>query len=106
MRWKEEIGGGPKRGRNWMSAMGVLFMVSAAIILIRNFLLFYIDHSAGLVSDPGQLFLDNFVNNQVTNEKFAIAMIVIGGILLYWGFFRKKEDYGPPDEHEWRRMNR
>ncbi|MEP0825613.1 MAG: hypothetical protein HRF40_09015 [Nitrososphaera sp.] len=106
MRWKEEIGGGPKRGRNWMSAMGVLFMVSAAIILIRNFLLFYIDHSAGLVSDPGQLFLDNFVNNQVTNEKFAIAMIAIGGILLYWGFFRKKEDYGPPDEHEWRRMNR
>ncbi len=89
-----------------MSAMGVLFMVSAAIILIRNFVLFYVDHSAGLISDPGQLFLDNFVNNQVTNEKFAIAMIAIGGFLLYWGFFRKKEDYGPPDEYEWRRMNR
>ncbi|MEW6604159.1 MAG: hypothetical protein AB1351_05665 [Thermoproteota archaeon] len=105
MRWREEIGGA-KRGRNWMSAMGVLFMVSAGIILIRNFVLFYIDHSAGLVGDPGQLFLDNFVNSQVTNEKFAIAMIAIGGFLLYWGFFRKKEDYGPPDEHEWRRMNR
>ena len=89
-----------------MSAMGVLFMVSAAIILIRNFVLFYIDHSAGLVGDPVLLFIDNFVNGQVTNEKFALAMIAAGGFLLYWGFFRKKEDYGPPDEHEWRRMNR
>lgn len=105
MRWKEEIGG-RKRGRNWMSAMGILFMVSAAIILIRNIVLFYLDHSIGLVEDPAQLFLNNFVNNQVTNEKFAIAMIAAGGFLLYWGFFRKKEDYGPPDEHEWRRLNR
>ncbi|AFU59480.1 hypothetical protein Ngar_c25580 [Candidatus Nitrososphaera gargensis Ga9.2] len=105
MRWKEEIGG-RKRGRNWMSAMGILFMVSAAIILIRNIVLFYIDHSIGLVEDPAQLFLNNFVNNQVTNEKFAIAMIAAGCFLLYWGFFRKNEDYGPPDEHEWRRLNR
>lgn len=105
MRWKEEIGG-RKRGRNWMSAMGILFMVSAAIILIRNLVLFYINHSAGLVGDPVQLFLENFVNAQVTNEKFAVAMIAAGGFLLYWGFFRKKEDYGPPEDHEWRRMNR
>lgn len=89
-----------------MSAMGVLFMVSAAIILVRNFVLFYIDHSAGLVGDPALLFLDNFVNGQITNEKFAVGMIAAGGLLLYWGFFRKKEDYGPPDEHEWRRTNR
>jgi len=101
MRWKEEIGG-RRRGRNWMSAMGILFMVTAGIILIRNLVLFNIEHSAGLV----QLFLDNFVNGQVTNEKFAIAMIAAGGFLLYWGFFRKKEDYGPPDEREWRRLNR
>jgi hypothetical protein len=33
-------------------------------------------------------------------------MIAAGGFLLYWGFFKKKEDYGPPDEHEWRRLNR
>jgi hypothetical protein len=105
MRWKEEIGG-RKRGRNWMSAMGILFIVSAAIILIRNIVLFYIEHSAGLVGDPAQLFLDNFVNAQITNEKFTIAMIAAGGFLLYWGYFRKKEDYGPSDEHEWRRLNR
>ena len=105
MKWKEEIGG-RKRGRNWMSAMGILFMVSAAIILIRNFVLFNIEHSAGLIEDGTQRFLDNFVNGQITNEKFAIAMIATGGFLLYWGFFKKKEDYGPPDEREWRRLNR
>jgi len=105
MKWKEEIGG-RKRGRNWMSAMGILFMVSAAIILIRNFVLFNIEHSAGLIEDGTQRFLDNFVNGQITNEKFAIAMIAGGGFLLYWGFFKKKEDYGPPDEREWRRLNR
>jgi hypothetical protein len=81
-------------------------MVMSAIILIRNFVLFYVDHSAGLVGDPVDLFLGNFVNAQVTNEKFALAMIAAGGFLLYWGFFKKKEDYGPPDEHEWRRLNR
>lgn len=105
MRWKEEIGG-RRRGRNWMSAMGVLFMVSASIILIRNLVLIYINHSAGIVGDPVQLFLDNFVTGQITNEKFAIAMVAAGSFLLYWGFFRKKEDYGPPDEREWRRLNR
>jgi len=105
MRWKEEVGG-KKRGRNWMSAMGILFMVSAAIILIRNLVLFNIQHSAGLITDGTQFFLDNFVNSQVTNEKFAVAMIAGGSFLLYWGFFRKKDDYGPPDEYDRRQMNR
>jgi len=89
-----------------MSAMGILFLVTTAIILIRNLVLFNIEHSAGLIEDGTQKFLDNFVNAQVTNEKFAIAMLAAGGLLLYWGYFRKKEDSGPPDEREWRRLNR
>lgn len=104
MRWKEEIGS--RRGRNWMSAMGILFIVTAAIILVRNLVLFNVEHAAGLIEDGTQRFLDNFVNAQVTNEKFAIAMIAAGGFLIYWGYFKKKEDYGMPDEHEWRRFNR
>jgi hypothetical protein len=105
MRWKEEIGGS-RRGRTWMSAMGVLFLVMAGIILIRNAVLLALDHSAGVVGPPLGQFLDNFVNNQITNEKFALAMIAGGGFLLYWGFFKKKEDYGPPDDHDWRRSYR
>ena len=96
---------GERRGRNWMTAMGVLFMVVAGIIAIRNLVLYYIDSSAGVIEDGTQKFLDNFINAQVTNEKFVVAMIAIGGFLLAWGYF-KKEDYGPPDEHEWRRSNR
>ena len=104
MRWKEEIGS--RRGRNWMSAMGILFIVTAIIIMIRNLALFNIEHAAGLIEDGTQQFLDNFSNSQITNEKFAIVMVAAGGFLLYWGYFKKKEDYGPPDEHEWRRVNR
>ncbi|MCI0559968.1 MAG: hypothetical protein MN733_15875 [Nitrososphaera sp.] len=105
MRWKEETGK-YRRGRNWMSAMGVLFMVSAAIILIRNLVLYNIDFSAGVIENPTRQFLDSFVNAQITNEKFALAMVAAGGFLLYWGFFRKKDDFGPPDESDWRRSYR
>lgn len=105
MRWKEEIGGS-RRGRNWVSAMGVLFLVTAAIVLIRNVVLLALDHSAGVVGPPVDEFLDNFVNNEITNEKFALAMIATGGFMLYWGFFKKKEDYGPPDDRDWRKSNR
>jgi hypothetical protein len=104
MRFKEEIG--RRRGRNWMSAMGILFIITAIIIMIRNILLFNVQDAAGLIEDSTQQFLDNIGNSQITNEKFAIAMLAAGGFLLYWGYFKKKEDYGPPDEHEWRRFNR
>ena len=89
-----------------MSAMGVLFLVMAAIILIRNAVLLALDHSAGVVGPPLGQFLDNFVNGQITNEKFALAMIAAGGFLLYWGIFIKKEDDGPADERDWRRSYR
>ncbi len=89
-----------------MSAMGVLFLVASAIILIRNIVLFTLQHSAGLSEDPVAQFLDNFVNGQITNEKFALAMIAAGGFLLYWGYFKKKDDFGPPDERDWRRSYR
>jgi hypothetical protein len=97
MRWKEETGS--RRGKNWMSAMGILFMITAAIIAIRNLIFYSIEYSIGF-------FLDNFVNAQITNEKFVIAMLAGGGFLLYWGYFKKKEEYGPPDEHDWRRSGR
>jgi hypothetical protein len=96
MRWKEE---GPRRGRNWMTAMGVLFMVAAAIIGVRDLVIISTEASFGL-------YLDGFVNDKITNEKFVIGMIAGGTVLLLWGYFKKKEDYGPPDEHERRRFER
>ena len=104
MRWKEETGS--RRGKNWMSAMGILFLVTAAIIAIRNLVLYNIDTAVSFAENGTQRFLNNFVNAQVTNEKFVLAMLAAGGFLIYWGYFKKKEDYGPPDEHDWRRYNR
>ena len=87
-----------RRGRNWMSAMGTLFIVMAVIIALRNLYLVSTQLSFGF-------YLDNYTNGQINNEKFVIAMIIGGSILLYWGYFRKKEEYGPDDEHEWNRSN-
>jgi ABC-type phosphate transport system permease subunit len=105
MRWKEETGAS-RRGKNWMSAMGILFIVIAAIVTVRNFLLLNLQSSAGIIQDGTQQFLNNFINGQITNEKFVIAMLAVGAFLLYWGYFKKKEDRGPPDEHDWRRSYR
>jgi undecaprenyl pyrophosphate phosphatase UppP len=95
-RWKEER---PRRGRNWMTAMGILFLVAATIIALRDLFLISTTYTFGF-------YLDNFVNAEINNEKFVIAMVIGGGVLLLWGYYRKQADEGPPDEHEWRRFNR
>jgi multisubunit Na+/H+ antiporter MnhB subunit len=98
MGYREENGERRRRGKNWMSAMGVLFIVMAVIIALRN--LYFITTELSF-----EFYLDNYTNTQLTNEKFVIAMLIAGGILLYWGYFKKKEEYGPPDEHERRRFD-
>src|ERR671922_2213946 len=84
-----------RRGRNWMSAMGILFIVMAIIIALRNLYFVSTYYSLGF-------YIDNYTNGQINNEKFVIAMILAGSILLYWGYYKKKEDDEPPDAHGWR----
>ena len=74
-----------KHGKNWMYGMGVLFIVMAAVIALRNLYLYSTELTVGF-------YLDNYTSNSVTNEKFVIAMLIGGGILLYWGKFRRKVD--------------
>lgn len=81
-----------------MSAMGILFIIMAVIIALRNLYFVSTQLSFGF-------YLDNYTNGHINNEKFVIAMIIGGGILLYWGYFRKKEDDDSADEHEWNRFN-
>ncbi|HEY7695317.1 MAG TPA: hypothetical protein VH797_04380 [Nitrososphaeraceae archaeon] len=73
-----------KHSKNWMSGMGVVIIVMATVIALRNFYLYTTQLSVGF-------YLDNFTNNSVTNEKFVIAMLIGGGILLYWGKFRNSQ---------------
>jgi hypothetical protein len=70
-----------KQAKNWMYSMGIVFIVMATIIALRNFYLYSTHLSVGF-------YLDNYTNNSVTNEKFVIAILIGGGILLYWGKFR------------------
>jgi hypothetical protein len=99
--YRRRRGGGrereSRRGRNWMSAMGILFIIMAVIIALRNLYFVSTQLSFGF-------YLDNYTNGHINNEKFVIAMIIGGGILLYWGYFRKKDD-DSADEHEWNRFN-
>jgi hypothetical protein len=47
--------------------MGILFIVMATVIALRNLYLYSTELSGGF-------YLDNYTNNSVTNEKFVVAM--------------------------------
>ena len=64
-----------RRGRNWFTAMGVLFIVMAAIVLVRQIILWSPD-----------FVLDFLINSEITNEKVSIGMIVFGAFLIVMGF--------------------
>ena len=87
-----------RRGRNWMTAMGILFIVMAVIIALRNLYFYSTQLSVSF-------YLDNYTNGQINNEKFVIAMLVGGGILLFWGYFRKNQQDTLPDEYKSRRLS-
>src|ERR671910_3714768 len=74
-----------RRGKNWMSGMGILFIVMAVIIALRN--LYFVSTQLSF-----EFYLDNYTNGDITNEKFVIAMLIIGGFFVYFGVFLKKKD--------------
>ena len=64
-----------RRGRNWFTAMGVLFIVMALIVLIRNLLIW-----------GPEFVLDFFFNAEITNEKISAVMLVFGILMIVFGF--------------------
>jgi len=68
-----------RRGRNWFTAIGVLFCVMGGIVLIQQLLIWGIE------------FVQDFlVNTEFTNEKVSVAMICFGIFMIALGF-RKHE---------------
>ncbi len=68
-----------RRGRNWFTAMGVLFSVMAGIVLVRQLFIW------------GPEFMGDFlVNAEITNEKVSIVMLAFGIFMIGLGF-RKHE---------------
>ena len=64
-----------RRGKNWFTAMGILFIVMALIVLIRNLLIW-----------GPEFVLDFFVSDEVTNEKISTGMLVFGILMIFLGF--------------------
>ena len=54
--------------------MGILFIVMAAIILVRNLLIW-----------GPEFVADFFTSSEITNEKISVGMIGIGGFLIFLG---------------------
>ncbi len=64
-----------RRGRNWFTAMGVLFIVMALIVLVRNMILW-----------SPEFALDFLLGPDITNEKVSLGMIIFGFIMIGLGF--------------------
>ena len=68
-----------RRGRNWYTAIGALFIIMAGIVLIRQVILW------------GPEFMQDFIfNSEFTNEKLSVGMIGFGVFMILVGF-RKNE---------------
>lgn len=66
-----------RRGRNWYTAIGVLFSVMAGIVFIRQLLIW------------GPEFVEEFLfNGEITNEKVSTAMLAFGIFMIALGFRR------------------
>lgn len=64
-----------RRGKNWFTAMGILFIVMALVVIVRNLLIW------------GPEFVYDFLtNSDVTNEKISVGMVGFGVLMIVLGF--------------------
>ncbi len=69
-----------RRGRNWFTAIGVLFCVMGGIVLIQQLLIWGID------------FVEDFLfNGEFTNEKVSVAMLGFGIFMIALGFSKHEQ---------------
>ena len=68
-----------RRGKNWFTAIGIMFCVMGGIVLVQQLLIWGID-----------FVIDFLVNGEITNEKVSVAMIAFGIFMIALGF-RKHE---------------
>lgn len=69
-----------RRGRNWYTAIGTLFLIMAGIVLVRQLLIW------------GPEFMSDFLlNSEITNEKVSVGMIGFGIFMIVLGFTRHEQ---------------
>lgn len=64
-----------RRGKNWFTAMGVLFIIMGSIVIARNLIIW-----------GPEFVLDFLLNSEITNEKISFGMFAFGGFMIILGF--------------------
>ena len=64
-----------RRGKNWFTAMGVLFIIMGLIVITRNLIIW-----------GPEFVLDFLLNSDITNEKISFGMFAFGGFMIILGF--------------------
>ena len=68
----------PRRGRNWLTAMGVLFLVVAAVTLVRDIIIWSPD-----------FVVEFFFNSEINAQKVSLGSIAFGAFMVTLGFAKK-----------------
>ncbi len=68
----------PRRGRNWFTAIGVLFMIVAAITLVRDIIIWSPDFMVDFIFD-----------SNINPQKTSLAAIAFGIFMIILGFRKK-----------------
>jgi len=66
------------RGRNWLTAMGVLFLVVATVTLVRDIIIW----------SPDFVF-EFFFNAEVNAQKVTLGAITFGAFMIFLGITKK-----------------
>ena len=64
-----------RRGRNWKTAMGVLFLVVAAVTLVRDIIIWSPD-----------FVVEFFFNSDINAQKISLVSIAFGMFMIAWGY--------------------
>mgnify|MGYP001215569824 CR=1 FL=1 len=68
----------PRRGRNWLTAMGVLFLVVATVTLVRDVIIWSPD-----------FVVEFFFNSEINAQKVSLGAIVFAVFMITLGFVKK-----------------
>ena len=68
----------PRRGRNWLTAMGVLFLVVAAVTLVRDIIIWSPD-----------FVVEFFFDSEINVQKVSLGTIAFGTFMVVLGFGKK-----------------
>lgn len=67
-----------RRGRNWFTAMGTMFLIMTAIVLVRQLVLW-----------GPEFVLYHTWNYAITSEKISVGMAVFGIVMITRGLLKK-----------------